>query len=156
MDRAPATCMVEILLIEDNAADVQLFRQAMKGPHHLSVAQTGAEALDRLFQRGKYEKEALPDIVVVDLNVPILSGHEVINVIKSNSSLQSIRVVVLSISTRAKDVSEAYRLGADAYIVKGLRLADMERTLSVFSDFWIGQVLYTRFADSNVASSGNG
>src|SRR5204862_6529539 len=81
---------VEILLVEDNDADVRLFETLMNGAFHLTVSKTGAEAVDRLFQRGAFRGCPRPDIVVLDLNVPILNGHEVLNVIKWNSSLRSI------------------------------------------------------------------
>lgn len=143
----------EILLVEDSPADADLFRQLIPGPHHVTVAENGAEALDRLFQRGRFEKSIRPDIVVVDLNLPLLSGHELINTIKSNSSLRSIPVVVLSASARHDDVKKAYDLGAGAYIVKSFELADMEKKLSIFANFWCGQVLYARFAGSSAVAS---
>ena len=133
---------VEILLLEDNPADAQLFQRAMAGPYRVTVAQTGPEALDRLFQRGKFSKTARPDLVVLDLNVPLLNGHEVLNVIKSNSNLRSIPVVVFSISDQVEDVKKAYELGACSYIVKPNSLRETEKTLSAFADFWIRQVVY--------------
>ena len=133
---------VEILLLEDNPADAELFQAAMAGPYHVTVAQTGPEALDRLFQRGKFGKSSRPDLVVLDLNVPLLNGHEVLNVIKSNSNLRSIPVVVFSISDQVEDVKKAYELGACSYIVKPGTLRETEKALSAFADFWIRQVVY--------------
>jgi len=133
---------VEILLVEDNPGDVYLFRKSMVGELHVTVAQNGAEALDRLFQRGRFEKHNRPDIVVVDLNIPLLNGHEVLNAIKSNSGLRSIPVVVLSGSGRPADVQKAYELGASAYIVKRSELSESEAMLSSFVKFWIGVVAY--------------
>src|SRR5438552_1113719 len=127
---------VEILLVEDNPADADLFEKALTGRFHVAVAQTGAEAADRLFQRGRFQKSRRPDLVVLDLNVPILNGHEVINMIRSNSNLQSIPIVVFSISDRPDDVQRAYELGANAYIVKSSSLSETEATLSAFADFW--------------------
>ena len=133
---------VEILLLEDNPADAELFQRAMAGPYRITVAQTGPEALDRLFQRGKFGRSKRPDLVVLDLNVPLLNGHEVLNVIKSNSNLRSIPVVVFSISDQVEDVRKAYELGACSYIVKPATLRETEKTLSAFADFWIRQVVY--------------
>jgi CheY-like chemotaxis protein len=139
---AETTRKIEILLIEDNDADADLFQLAMTGQFRVTIAHTGAEALDRLFRRGRFEKTIRPDIVVVDLSLPILNGHEVINVMKSNSDLRSIPTVVLSASSNPEDVRKAYDLGASAYLVKHTVLADSERTLSAFAQFWIGQVIY--------------
>jgi len=140
--KAEAPRQIRILLIEDNAADADLFQLAMSVDHAVAIAQTGAEALDRLFQRGRFEKMVRPDIVVVDLSLPILNGHDVINVMKSNSNLRSIPIVVLSASSRIEDVRRAYDLGASAYIVKRTALIEAEKTLSAFVDFWIDQVIY--------------
>ena len=133
---------LEILLVEDNPADAQLFQRGMRGAHHITVAQTGAEALDRLSQRGKFQNNVRPDIVVADLNLPIMSGHEVIKAIKSNPSLRSIPIIVLSSSSRSDDVQGAYDLGACAYLVKSETLPDANRTLSAFAGFWIEHVVY--------------
>src|SRR5579864_3385594 len=140
--KAEAPRQIRILLIEDNAADADLFQLAMSVDHAVTIAQTGAEALDRLFQRGRFEEMVRPDIVVVDLSLPILNGHDVINVMKSNSNLRSIPIVVLSASSRIEDVRRAYDLGASAYIVKRTALIEAEKTLSAFVDFWIDQVIY--------------
>lgn len=133
---------VEILLLEDNPGDAELFRKTLHGEYKVTVAQTGPEALDRLFQRGKFSKGTRPHVVVLDLNVPLLNGHEVLNVIKSNSSLRSIPVIVFSISDQIEDVQKAYELGACAYVVKPSGLQETEKALSAFADFWIRQVVF--------------
>src|SRR5437667_2978797 len=115
---------VEILLVEDNPADVKLFRQGMSGPYHISVAASGAEALDRLFQRGKFIGAPRPNLVVLDLNLPLLNGHEVLNVMKANSRLRSIPAIVFSVSANPDDVEKAYDFGASAYIVKSTTLGE--------------------------------
>ena len=148
--------IVEILLVEDNPADARLFEEAMRGHFHVTVAETGAEALDRLFQRGRFDKSPRPDLVVVDLNVPILSGHEVIAALKSNSWLRSIPVIVFSISDRPEDIQRAYDLGTGAYILKSSSLAEAEATLSAFVDFWISQNRYPSLVrNQRSASSGS-
>lgn len=134
---------IEMLLLEDNPADADFFRQSVARQCNVTVAQTGAEALDLLFRRGRFSGAARgPDVVVVDLNVPILTGHEVINVIKSNSTLRSLPIVVMSISDRYDDVLKAYDLGACAYIVKSSDLAATEKALLALAEFWAGPVVY--------------
>ena len=130
------------MLVEDNAGDVTLFQGSMSGPYSVTVAQDGAEALDRLFQRGRFSGAVRPDIVVLDLNIPLINGHEVLNAIKSNSLLRSLPVIIFSVSANAKDIQKAYEFGASAYLVKPSDLAEMERTLLCFVDFWIKQVAY--------------
>lgn len=133
---------LEILLVEDNPSDVRLFQDALSGPYHVTVAQNGAEALDRLFQRGKFKNSPRPDVVVLDLNIPLVDGHEVLNAMKSNSQLRSIPAIIFSASSRPGDVEKAYEFGASAYLVKPTGLDEMERTLVAFVHFWIEQCVY--------------
>ena len=144
---------IDILLLEDNPADATLFRQATAGRFNVTVAQTGAEALDLLFQRGRFSKSPRPHMLVLDLNVPILSGHEVINVIKSNSSLRSLPIIVISLSGRVEDVQKAYDLGACSYIVKSSDLTLTEKALSALVEFWAGYVAYPNVAPPGQALS---
>lgn len=133
---------VEVLLIEDNVADVTLFQDAMSGRYHITVVGNGAEALDRLFQRGRFSANARPDLVVIDLNIPLINGHEVLNAMKANSKLRSIPAIVFSASSNPMDIDKAYEFGASAYVVKSTDLSEMEGTLSSFVDFWIKRVVY--------------
>ena len=134
---------LEILLVEDNPADVELFKRVMSGgEYRVTVAETGAEAVDRLLQRGRFQMSVGPDLVVLDLNVPILHGLQVLNIMRLNPNLRSIPVVVFSISNRIDDVLMAYELGASAYVVKPSSLPETEQTLSAFADFWIRQVVF--------------
>jgi len=92
---------VHLLLVEDNPSDVRLFQEASadrKTDYKLQVACNGAQALDILFHRGKYKDAPTPDLIVLDLNLPILSGHEVLNAIKANHQLSVIPVIVFSVA----------------------------------------------------------
>ena len=134
---------LEILLVEDNPADVELFERVMSGgAYRIRVARTGAEAVDRLLQQGWFQTSVRPDLIVLDLNVPILNGHQVLNIMRLNPTLRSIPVVVFSISNQIDDVLMAYELGASAYMVKPHSLPETERTLSAFADYWIRQVIF--------------
>ena len=147
---------VEILLVEDNPADVRLFEDGLSGPYHVAVARDGAEALDRLFQRGKFHTSPRPDIVVLDLNIPLINGHEVLNAIKSNSLLRSIPTIVFSVSSDRDDVQKAYDFGASAYLVKQKDLHEAEKTLTAFVDFWIERVSYPALLEiPRQATAGN-
>ena len=133
---------VEILLVEDNPADVRMFQTLISGPLHITVAKNGAEALDRLFQRGQFEESVRPDIVVLDLNLPLLNGNEVLNAMKANSRLRSIPAIIFSVSDHPDDIQKAYDFGASAYVIKPSELKDAERILSAFADFWIRGTVY--------------
>jgi len=133
---------IDILLVEDNPGDARQFTAFLKGEFNVSVAANGAQALDKLFQRGKYKDEPFPDLVVLDLNVPLLSGMEVLNTVRGNSRTYHVPVVVWSGSSRQEDISKAYHLGCCAYMIKRDDLAESEALLSAFSDFWLQKIQY--------------
>ena len=145
---------MEILLLEDNPADTYLFLsilQSLSARLHVTAVDSGAQALDLLFQRGRYAKSLRPDLIVLDLNVPILNGHEVLNVIKSNSVLRSIPVLVWSASAQPHDVKRAYDLGASTYLVKPMELEHMESMLTGLAAFWIKLAAYPIQVDGDKA-----
>ena len=139
---------VKILLVEDSPEDVRQFKNSVREQASISVAVTGAEAVDRLFRRGKFHDEPVPDLVVIDLNVPILSGHEVLHVIRSNSELRHLPVIVYSVSDHPDDIVKAYELGACAYMVKPMDLSDTRSQLEAFCNFWLSQVRYSTAANT--------
>ena len=133
---------VEILLVEDNPGDAELFKRLVNGRCNVTVASNGPEAFDRLFQRGRFQRSPRPHLLVVDINVPMLSGHEILGILKGNSALSSIPAIVWSGSDNEKDVEKAYAEGACAFITKKSGLAEMEKSVSAFVDFWCKEVLY--------------
>ena len=133
---------VEILLIEDNPADAGLFRRLLNGRCNITVAATGPEAFDRLFQRGRFLRTPKPQLVVVDINIPMLSGFEILNILRGNSGLRSIPAMVWSGSDNEEDIARAYKAGAFAFVLKKSGLPEMEATVSAFASFWCTQVLY--------------
>jgi CheY-like chemotaxis protein/predicted XRE-type DNA-binding protein len=117
---------VDILLVEDNADDVALTLHAFKQArfaNHVLVVSDGAEALDCVFCRGKYSDrrpEMRPQVVLLDLNLPKVSGLEVLRQIKADERTRLIPVVVLTVSEMFRDFEECERLGAESYIIKPL------------------------------------
>jgi CheY-like chemotaxis protein/DNA-binding XRE family transcriptional regulator len=115
---------VEILLVEDDPRDIDLTLRAFEAAHltnRLHVAGDGAEALDFLFGRGQHAKRKTaihPLVILLDLNLPKLSGLEVLEAIKGNDRTRKLRVVILTISHGDQDIDAALRLGAEGYIVK--------------------------------------
>jgi two-component system response regulator len=120
----------EILLVEDNPDDVELTRIAFseaKVANHLVVARDGADALDYLFASGMHagrDPDALPSIVLLDLNLPKIDGREVLQAIRENEKTRSLPVVVLTTSAEPFDVEASYALGVNSYIQKPV---DFER-----------------------------
>jgi len=123
-DTKGAKELVEILLVEDNPLDVKLTLRAFEkaqitNPMH--VVSDGVEALDFLFAAGSYAyraKEDHPKVILLDLNLPKISGLEVLRRIKADPRTRHIAVVILTVSNRDRDINECRRLGAETYIVK--------------------------------------
>ena len=128
---------VKILLLEDNPGDVALFETAVKNSD-IAVASTGDAALRSLL--GGFT----PDVVVLDINVPVRTGLEVLAEIKTDTTLRLIPVVIFSNSDRPEDIQQAYKLGAAAYIVKPMELEATENALSAFANFWATQVRFPK------------
>lgn len=111
---------IEILLIEDSPADVKLAREALRRSglqYNLTVANDGLEAMSYL-QRIKSSRRCLPSIILLDLNMPNMNGHEVLNEIKKDMTLKEIPVILLTVSDRSEDINEALRLKMNYYVPK--------------------------------------
>lgn len=112
---------LNVLLVEDNLADVRLIQEASAEEAWLATlhwVSTGEAALDFVRRQGAYQAAPAPDLVLLDLNLPGLDGHEVIEVLKSEPGTLHIPVVVLSSSTAESDVMRAYQRHANAYVKK--------------------------------------
>jgi len=134
-----STRPIEVLLVEDNPADVRLTQEAFREgrvANHLNVVSDGVEALEFLHKTGKYTGVPRPDLILLDLNLPRKNGREVLEEIKSDPSLRRIPVMILSTSKADWDLQHAYNLHANCYIEKPV---DVEQFLSVvrsIGDFW--------------------
>jgi CheY-like chemotaxis protein len=115
------TKLAEILLVEDNEGDIELTKLAFKNAkfrNNLSVAEDGDKALDILFKRNGYEDFISPDIILLDLNLPLTDGREVLERIKADDKLKRIPVIVLTSSKADNDIIESYDLHANSYVIK--------------------------------------
>lgn len=131
---------IEILLVEDNPGDVRLTQEALKEArvlYKLHVVEDGIEALAFLQRKGQYTNCPLPDIVLLDLNLPRKHGHEVLQELKKNRRLKHIPVVVLTTSAADDDILQSYNLHANAYIIKPVDLEKFLRVMKTFEDFWL-------------------
>jgi CheY-like chemotaxis protein len=131
---------IEILLVEDNAGDARLAREALreaKVRNNLTWLSDGEEALAFMRREGKYSHAPRPDLILLDLNLPRKDGREVLTEIKSDDKFKRIPVVILTTSQADEDVLRAYHLNANCYIPKPV---DLERFLTVvktIEDFWL-------------------
>jgi CheY-like chemotaxis protein len=131
-----------ILLVEDNPDDVFFMQRAFKSleiVNPLQVALDGQEAVDYLAGSGGFvdrEKFPLPCLVLLDLKLPKKTGHEVLKWIRDNGHATLI-VVALTTSREPRDIAEAYRLGANAYLVKPTNPTELTKLVATLRDFWI-------------------
>ena len=125
--------IVEILLVEDNPDDVELTKRAFERAritNLMHVVNDGVEALDFLFGTGAYQHRnyaPLPQIILLDLNLPKKSGLEALRRIKADKLTKDISVVVLTASTQDRDVAECRRLGVESYLVKPVRFQNFNQ-----------------------------
>ena len=134
---------LDILLVEDNPADVRLTQEAChegKILNNLMVARDGVEAMDFLHRRGKYAGAVRPDLILLDLNLPRKDGREVLAEIKSDPALMRIPVVVLTTSRAEMDIIKSYNLHANCYVVKPVDLDQFVNVVKSIDNFWLTAV----------------
>ncbi len=129
----------DVLAVEDNPGDVRLLEEAFRDLRHdVSCLRTGRAALDLL---GRIQKGDLgqPTLVVLDINLPMVDGFDVLQRIKSTDGLRSIPVVVFSGSTSEADIARAYELGANACLSKPTDVDEHLSTLEALCEFWLSR-----------------
>jgi chemotaxis family two-component system response regulator Rcp1 len=135
--------LLQILLVEDNPGDVRLLKEAFqefKTAHKLHTAVNGEEALDFIFRRHNHTDKPLPDLILLDINLPTMNGHQVLNAVKKAPQLKRIPVVMLTSSNSDADVNKAYDEYANAYVQKPSNLNDFFDLVGIIERFWFGAV----------------
>jgi CheY-like chemotaxis protein len=135
------TKVQSILLAEDNANDVELTTEALREhrvANEIVVVRDGTEALDYLYRRGRFAERPPenPGLILLDLKMPKIDGLEVLRQVKSDTSLRTIPVVVLTSSREEQDVLRTYDLGVNAYVVKPVDFADFVDAVKTLGQFW--------------------
>jgi chemotaxis family two-component system response regulator Rcp1 len=131
---------IEILLVEDNPGDVRLTKEALKDAkilNNLSVAVDGMQALMFLRRCEPYCEAPRPDLILLDLNLPKLSGQEVLAAIKADQCLKCIPVVILTSSSAEQDIMRSYNLHANCYITKPVDLDQFIEVVKSIEHFWL-------------------
>lgn len=131
---------IDILLVEDNPADVRLMVETLKQEkilNNLHTVSDGEEAMAFLHKQGKYSKAERPDLILLDLNLPKMDGREVLKEIKSDDELKMIPVVILTVSKAEEDILKTYKLHANCYITKPVDLGQFSRIAKAVQDFWL-------------------
>lgn len=134
---------IEILLVEDNPGDIRLTEEALheaKIANHLHVATDGVKALRFLRREEEHAEAPRPDLILLDLNLPKMTGREVLESVKEDPDLRRIPVVVLTTSEAEEDIVRSYDLHANAYIKKPVDFASFVEVVRVIEDFWFSVV----------------
>jgi CheY-like chemotaxis protein len=140
VDNYPKSKPIEILLVEDNPADVRLTQEVFKDCrilNNLHIAKDGIEAMDFLTRKGDFKDKPMPDLVLLDLNLPKKDGREVLADMKNDPELKKIPVIVLTTSEAEQDIVRSYNLGANCYITKPVDLNQFIRVVHGIEDFWL-------------------
>jgi chemotaxis family two-component system response regulator Rcp1 len=130
----------EILMVDDNPADIDLTSEVLsqsKKHFHVNAVNDGVEAISYLRRQGKYATAPVPDLVVLDLNLPRKDGCEVLSNIRADPSLAKIPVVIFTSSQASSDIARSYKLGANCYLKKPGNLPDFVAAVQSMAEFWL-------------------
>ncbi len=131
----------EILLVDDNPADTELTSEVLARngcPSHIHAVPNGVEAIAFLRREGKYANAALPDFVILDLNLPKKDGRAVLAEVKADPVLGKIPIAIFSTSEARQDIVRSYELGANCYVSKPGNLRDFISAVTSIGEFWFG------------------
>jgi CheY-like chemotaxis protein len=139
----PLESLINILIVDDSADDVEFTLAALKGTklaNAISVVNDGVEAMQYLRQQGEYASASKPALVLLDLNMPRKDGREVLAEMKADPELRHIPVVILTTSQAEDDIVRSYDLHANCYISKPVDLQALAKIVQAIDDFWFGVV----------------
>lgn len=133
---------IYLLLVEDNEDDIEITLRAFKKADiniNISVVNDGQATLDFLYNRTPYEDKAThprPNVILLDINMPKLSGFDVLDQLKKDPDYKTIPVVILTSSKNEEDIVKSYNGGASSYIKKPVKYEDFENVTKTFLDYW--------------------
>ena len=134
---------VHILLVEDNEGDILLTTEALqecKIINEVSVVRNGKLALDFVYKKGDYETVLNPDIILLDINLPLKNGIEVLQTLKSDDSKKHIPIIMLTTSSSKNDINKSYNHHANAYITKPVGVTEFLEAILGLENFWLNIV----------------
>lgn len=131
---------VHVLLVEDNEGDVFLTTEALEDSKfvgEISIARDGQEALDYVFKTNGFEDRNTPDLILLDVNLPKKSGHEVLEELKVHPIHKRIPVIILTTSSSRRDIDRCYENHANCYITKPVEVNDFLEAMATIEQFWM-------------------
>ena len=139
--------LMQILLVEDSLPDIEMTLEGLaeaKVANEVTVMRDGESALAYLRREGEHGDAPRPDLVILDLNLPRVDGHEVLAAMREDPALRRIAVAVLTTSSAEADVVRTYDLGANCYLTKPVDMEQFVRVVQAVDDFWLGLVRLPR------------
>ena len=130
---------INFLLVDDNEDDVLLLSEALEKTSKLNIMQVlhdGEEAISFLRKEGPFADAEVPDVVLLDLNMPRKNGYEVLEEMKEDDALRNIPVIVMTVSQAEEDIMKAYSGGACSYLSKPIDYHKLEGQLAIFEVYW--------------------
>jgi len=130
----------KLMLVEDSEADILLTKKAIENGHYsveLEIFRDGMSALE--FLGDEKNVDLLPDLIILDINMPGLNGFEVLKEIKDTFRLKHLSVIMFSTSDTNDDLLMAYRLGASSFVKKPIDFAEFKELMDALQRFWFGQ-----------------
>lgn len=134
---------MHLLLVEDNEGDILLTTEALEASkvlNEVSIVRNGKLALDFVFKKNGYEDVKSPDVILMDINLPLKSGIEVLEILKSDESTKHIPIIILTTSSSESDIMKSYSNHANAYIVKPVDVSEFLEAVLSLEDFWLNIV----------------
>ena len=134
---------IDVLLVEDNEGDILLTTEALKEGNiinSVSVVRDGWEAMNLLLKKGEYSTFSTPDLILLDINLPKLNGHEVLKQIRAEEDLRHIPIIMLSTSSSQDDILKCYKNYANCFISKPVDAGDFINLISSIKEFWTSKV----------------
>ena len=131
---------IRILIVDDDPADAEIIQELLEEcatALEIHVVHDGVDALEHLSSCTRVPGGGLPDLVLLDLNMPRKDGREVLQEIRATEQLQHLPVIILTTSQEEEEIEQAYRLGANCYISKPAAMADFERLVNAIELFWM-------------------
>ncbi len=131
---------ITIMIVDDNSTEVRLICEALKETGRNTgtvILQNGEEAVKYLKQEERYKGAPLPDIILLDLKMPLMDGHEVLRSIKSDPKISKIPVIIFSSSDAKNDIEKSYELKANQYVTKPLNLEEFFNVIKDIDKKWL-------------------
>jgi chemotaxis family two-component system response regulator Rcp1 len=137
----------DVLLVEDNCGDVRLTKEVFRDANErirLHFVSDGVEAMAFLRREGDHFEVPRPDLILLDLNMPKMSGYDLLAQIKNDDGLKSIPTIILTTSNAERDINRCYQLHANCVVTKPMCFEEFEALMKSISDFWLSRAKLPR------------